>query len=699
MKKILRPILTVLLLAIVISSLAACDALVALISPSEECNHAWREATCTAPKTCRKCLLTDGEALPHSYTEEVVAPTCIKDGYTLVKCSECGESHKESTVPTTGHVISDWIFDKQPTDTEAGEKHKECTVCGKVTETEKIEAHVHTMESVPALAPTCEEMGYEAHERCSVCGYSDNHETTPALGHAWGEWISGDNGTHSRACSNDPAHVETESCSGGDSSADELICAVCGGSYDYAPAPGNSRYGYDFLGKHAKGEAMQSLYKKLQASAEAFAVSEDNVSKTESYYVIGEHDYATLGLTSDEAMGVWKMFYVDNPSYYWLSSIAVTYGDDLLLTVDHDYIYAEYRAEYDIAIAEMVADSALIMTPGLSELEKAVRITDYIVTGMEYAYEDDGVTPVSAIWAHNIVGFAQYGYGVCETYAKTFMYLCSLNGIECIMGTGLADGESHAWNYVRIDGVWYGADITWTDTAGDEARFDRFGMSDSLIHSNHVLHGSDTFGVDFIYEIPEISDTSIELTELRKDGEGLGLYPSIEAAILDMTDKDAVYELYIGFYGDFVGAEEHDLKLTELPNVKKLTITGINKFVGEGYLDQNSALNIAADLKLNGNVVFKNLNVKGEGTIDLNNNKLTLAGNSVYVSLKVNGTTEGSEIEVLSSRHACLNGAVNAYLVTVDSTLIFGADSTVTNYNGESVFTSGGATVNITNRI
>lgn len=700
MKRTFEFIFTVLLLVLLISSLASCDDLANLVKPSEECAHAWRDASCTAPKTCKKCLMTEGEALPHSYSKAVVEATCIKNGYTEYTCEVCGDNYRKNPVNAVGHTVSDWIFDKQATETEPGEKHRECLSCGVIIEKETVAPHTHTMQSVSSLKPTCDSDGYNAHERCSICGYSEDYLPIPALGHYWGAWTSNGDGTHTHVCLNDETHVVTEYCSGGELGTDPLICTLCGGEYDYAPTSGNSRYGYDALGKYAKGEQLQALYKQLQVGAEAFAISEDNVSEEDGYYIIGEYDYAALSLTSDEAMGVWKIFYIDNPSYYWLSSVAVTRGDDILLSVSRDYIYSEYRAEYNNAINAMVASCRLLITPDMSELEKAVKIAEFIVSNMEYAYEEDGVTPVDDAWAHNMVGFVQYNLGVCESYSKTFMYLCLLNDIDCIMGSGYGDGDKHVWNYVSIDGVWYGVDLTWTDTEGSAARFDRFGMSDSLIHSDHTLHSTESFGVDFTYAIPEISDTSIELTELFKNGKSQGLYTSIETAMLAITDADAEYEIYIGFYGDFVGAQEHTLKITETPNVKKLTFSGLNKFGGEAYLDHNSVLNIEADLKLNGNVEFKNLELKGEGTVDLNNCKLTLSGATVYFGLKITGNTEGSEIEVLVTRHAYLNASVDVYLITVgDKTLVFAEDSTVHTFDGESLYTSNGATVNVTNRI
>ena len=62
-----------------------------------------KNATCTEDgkkeRTCSSCKAVDTEtidALGHSYRTEVVAPTYFEQGYTLHKCSVCGDSYKDN---------------------------------------------------------------------------------------------------------------------------------------------------------------------------------------------------------------------------------------------------------------------------------------------------------------------------------------------------------------------------------------------------------------------------------------------------------------------------------------------------------------------------------------------------------------------------------------------------------------------------
>ena len=61
------------------------------------CSHSYKDATCTAPKTCTKCGATSGSALGHSYKDATcTAPkTCSKCGAT--SGSALGHSYKDAT--------------------------------------------------------------------------------------------------------------------------------------------------------------------------------------------------------------------------------------------------------------------------------------------------------------------------------------------------------------------------------------------------------------------------------------------------------------------------------------------------------------------------------------------------------------------------------------------------------------------------
>lgn len=68
---------------------------------------------------------------------------------------------------------------------------------------------------------TCDTLGM-----CNTCGGSYYG------GHAWGEWSSAGNGTHTRSCTNYCREVDTAKCTGGKATCSaKAVCEACGGEY------------------------------------------------------------------------------------------------------------------------------------------------------------------------------------------------------------------------------------------------------------------------------------------------------------------------------------------------------------------------------------------------------------------------------------------------------------------------------------
>lgn len=77
------------------------------------------------------------DSCEHDYELDVtVEPTCEENGYTKYVCSLCGREYMGDVIVATGHTAGDWILDAEPTASQTGSRHKECTICHQVVETE-----------------------------------------------------------------------------------------------------------------------------------------------------------------------------------------------------------------------------------------------------------------------------------------------------------------------------------------------------------------------------------------------------------------------------------------------------------------------------------------------------------------------------------------------------------------------------------
>lgn len=640
----------------------------------------------------------DSKTCEHEYVITSTPPDCVSDGITNSVCRFCGDIKSSKGAPKLGHTFGQWHVTVDPTETAIGKEERICSVCG-FKESATVMAHAHVLVKKEAVAVTCDTDGWNEYSQCKLCSYNDKI-IIEATGHEWGEYVSKGDSTHTRVCANDPSHFEISPCQ---TDGSDGVCKICGGTYEFAVRPGNSIYGYNELLKFSDGEKMQRLYRDLNYAAELFFASDEDVIAREGYYIIGNYKLSDYGLSLDAAKTVWKTFYVSSPAYYWLDGAVVTSYDTVHLTIADDYASANYRKLCNDKIAEMERECKEALTGKNTELERAMAITEYIVKNLEYAYEEDGKTPVDDMWAHNMSGFATYGLGVCESYSKSFLYLCLLNGVECLVGSGTAEGENHSWNYVKLNDAWYGADLTWTDIYGnDEVVYDFFGLSRDALFDSHHPHPSDVMDVAYIYEAPKLSETNFELTKLTKNGEYVGMYGSIGEAFGDMTDKGASYEIYIGYYSSQGSPISHTIGKTETPEGVAVTIRGKNEYFGKDYIDGNSVIILDGVLTLKTSLTLIDVHVElGEKAniwtdIELNGCTLTLKGKSVYLGACVSGIYSDSTLVASTERGAFLYGGAMIYRLTVrNGKVVFGANSTVTHCSGNNLYTANGADVSI----
>ena len=102
-----------------------------------------------------------------------------------------------------------------------------------------------------------------------------------------------------------------------------------------------------------------------------------------------------------------------------------------------------------------------------SDVEKVEAVYEYIVLNACYDWENYKKSTVPKV-SYEAYGIMIEGIGVCAGYARAFSQFMNKLGIECKVITSKA--MDHAWNLVKIDGVWYHVDITWGD-AGNYADY------------------------------------------------------------------------------------------------------------------------------------------------------------------------------------------------------------------------------------
>lgn len=109
--------------------------------------------------------------------------------------------------------------------------------------------------------------------------------------------------------------------------------------------------------------------------------------------------------------------------------------------------------DYERAMAELIAETC---HEGMTDLQMALSVHDYIVSHAQYSYLDTTNNGYHALVKSETA---------CYGYAQLYLRVMNRLGIPCqiVVCDDTGDGVGHAWNVVGIDGEWYHLDLTWDD--------------------------------------------------------------------------------------------------------------------------------------------------------------------------------------------------------------------------------------------
>ena len=123
--------------------------------------------------------------------------------------------------------------------------------------------------------------------------------------------------------------------------------------------------------------------------------------------------------------------------------------------------YAEAGADATTVEDKVQAIVAAVITPGMSDYQKALALHDYLTQHAQYdvsIYRTDGYDPLGEL-KYAPDGVLLHGFGVCQSYATAYQLLLNEVGIP----NDLEYGTDHVWNMIQLDGDWYHIDVTWDD--------------------------------------------------------------------------------------------------------------------------------------------------------------------------------------------------------------------------------------------
>lgn len=144
------------------------------------------------------------------------------------------------------------------------------------------------------------------------------------------------------------------------------------------------------------------------------------------------------------------LFWIDGYTYTeYLSGVRVT-------GLEFAPQYTMTREERE-ELQQAVDTAAEQMLGGISsedaDYQKARFVYDTLINTVEYNPGADN--------SQNILSVFLDKETVCQGYACAVQYLFDRLGIPCVVVTGTADSQAHAWNLVMLDENYYYMDVTW----------------------------------------------------------------------------------------------------------------------------------------------------------------------------------------------------------------------------------------------
>lgn len=217
--------------------------------------------------------------------------------------------------------------------------------------------------------------------------------------------------------------------------------------------------------------------------------------------VLGHQEKTDVStLDKDVLDQAYKAVFADYGGLFWVSGYVYTQhtqnGTPVRMEFAPKYtmeqeMRQQYQAQIDASVQELL--SGILATA--SDYEKAKYVFEMLVWNVDYDAASEN--------NQNIISAFLNRATVCQGYACATQYLLRQLGIQSAIVSGIANGEPHAWNLVRLDGAYYYMDTTW----GNSRYLDSSSQEEKHVNYNYLAVTSDeinkTHRQDNSFLVPE----------------------------------------------------------------------------------------------------------------------------------------------------------------------------------------------------
>ncbi len=232
-----------------------------------------------------------------------------------------------------------------------------------------------------------------------------------------------------------------------------------------------------------------------------------------------ESDFDVPRIDGTELSDIFYKLRLDHPQIFYAHTFHYSfYENSTLIKMKPVYLFDKNKIkEHQTAMKSRVEKLARVVQDK-SELEKELYIHDFICENITY-------DKLKKQYSHEILGPLGQGIGVCEGIAKSVKALCDQLSIDCIVVISENNPDKnikyrHAWNLIKINGIWNHLDATFDNTLGKQnSRYDYFNLDDKSIFRDHepIIDKVPLCvdGNNFYYKQKKLSFTKMEEVEKR----------------------------------------------------------------------------------------------------------------------------------------------------------------------------------------
>lgn len=217
--------------------------------------------------------------------------------------------------------------------------------------------------------------------------------------------------------------------------------------------------------------------------------------------ILNHEETAAVSTKSKETLDLaYNAVNADYGGLFWISGYMYTqhYRGDDIIGVDFSPTYTMEKEERE-RLQKQIDEKVDEMLSGISledsDYNKVKYVFETLIEQVEYNPKAEN--------NQNIISVFLNGETVCQGYACATQYLLKYLGVQSAIVTGKADGESHAWNLVKMDGEYYYVDTTW----GNSRYLNEDKTQEKYVNYNYLGMTSEEISIshqaETAFELPE----------------------------------------------------------------------------------------------------------------------------------------------------------------------------------------------------